>query len=168
MIGSHEWSIDNIQKISKYLVDKNETIAVAESVTAGLLQSALSQGDNTMQYFLGGITTYTLEQKAQQLFVNYQEAVNCNGVSPSIARQMALGVSNLFKSNWGIGITGFAAPVPESGFDLYAFFSIVRNGHELFTHKVVLNNGISAWEGQKLYVSTIVNTLAGSYMQKAG
>lgn len=165
MIGSHEQDNDIIQKISKYLINKQETIAVAESVTSGLLQSALSQGEHAMQYFQGGITTYTLEQKSRHLYVNYDEAVQCNGVSPSIAKQMATGVCHLFKSDWGIGITGFATPVPESGFDLFAFFSIVHNKKELFTHKIILNNGISTKEGQFSYVSAIVNILASAYMQ---
>lgn len=153
-----------IQKIAHHLITNKETIAVAESVTAGLLQSALSQGEHAMQYFPGGITTYTLEQKKDQLQVNYDEAVECNGVSASIAKQMAIGVSNLFKSDWGIGITGFATPVPESGFDLFAFFSIAHHNKELFTHKIILNNGISTMESQSLYVSTIINTLATAYM----
>ena len=41
---------------------------------------------------------------------------------------MAVQVGNLFNSDWGIGITGYASPVPESGNKLFAYFAIAYNG----------------------------------------
>lgn len=113
-----------LSAIGKELLKREETIAVAESVTTGLVQHAIGSIKNSMQFYQGGITAYNIPQKFRHLGVEPIAAEKCNAVSGMVASQMALGVSELFGSNWGIGITGYASPVPESGNRLFAYFSI--------------------------------------------
>ena len=94
------------------LINQNQTLAVAESVTAGLLQTAIASAKDASQFFQGGITAYNLGQKARHLHINPIHAETCNCVSEKIAEDMALGVCNLFSSDWGIGITGYATVEP--------------------------------------------------------
>jgi PncC family amidohydrolase len=144
--------------IHNRLVKRGETIAVAESVTTGLLQFALAQAESANEFFQGGITAYNLGQKYRHLKVAPIHAEACNCVSQKISEQMALNVCELFNSEWGIGTTGYATAVPESGDKIFAFFSIAYKG------KVIARGKMSPAKDeasaiQKKYVVTIVDRL---------
>ncbi len=82
-----------IQSIKKILLQRRQTIAVAESVTAGHLQVALASAENASQFFQGGITAYNLGQKSRHLKIEPIHAEGCNCVSDKIAIEMAYGVT---------------------------------------------------------------------------
>ncbi len=134
---------DIINLIKDFLVDKEETIAVAESVTAGNLQAALSMGIDASKYFQGGITAYNMGQKARHLNIDpiFCNKVNC--VAEKIADTMAIEVSKMFSSHYGIGITGYASIVPECEKEgLFAFFSVS------YKQKIVLTDRLSSSKNQ--------------------
>lgn len=113
-----------LNRIGALLVKQQQTLAVAESVTAGLLQNAFANVENASLFYQGGITAYNLLQKITQLSVDPLHAISCNCVSEKVAAEMALGVSRSFKTKWGIAITGYASPVPEQGLeDLFACYA---------------------------------------------
>jgi PncC family amidohydrolase len=127
-----------ISAIKDYLVKNNHTLSVAESVTAGHLQAALSLADGATDFFQGGITTYNLGQKSRHLGVDPIYGLKCNCVSEITSRQMALGSLSLFTSNWAIAITGYAAPVSELGIDeLFAHYAIAFDGSIVLSKKIV-------------------------------
>ena len=101
-----------LNRLRKFLIDRKETIAVAESVTAGVFQTVLASAKDASFFFHGGITAYNLGQKARHLLVNPIHAESCNCVSQNVAKSMALNVCHLFSSDWGIGITGYATVDP--------------------------------------------------------
>jgi PncC family amidohydrolase len=115
-----------ISGIEERLKNQRQTVAVAESVTAGFLQAAFSQMKEAMHIFHGGMTVYNIGQKTRHLRVNPIEALNTNCVSELVASQMASEISFQFLSDWGIACTGYASPVPELGvqqtYVLYAFY----------------------------------------------
>src|SRR5688572_33040104 len=105
------------------LLKRKQTVSVAESVTAGHLQVAFSLAENAMDFFQGGITVYNLGQKTRHLGVNPIHGIECNCVSEQIAVQMARQVNQLFLSDWGLAITGYASPVPEENItELFACY----------------------------------------------
>lgn len=110
--------------ISSRLVMLKETVAVAESVTAGLVTTTLSRAYNATSFLQGGIIVYNLGQKTKHLNVEPIHAEETNCVSAEVAIQMSLAVAQKFCSQWGIAITGYAAPVPalriKSCFAYYA------------------------------------------------
>jgi len=115
----------------------HETIAVAESVTSGQLQAALSMAENASLFFQGGITAYNLGQKCRHLNIDPVEAQECDCVSERVAVTMALEACRLFISNWGIGITGYATPIPEQSVnELFAFYAIAYNGIIVLTKRI--------------------------------
>jgi nicotinamide-nucleotide amidase len=122
------FNLERVNRIKAILAQRSETIAVAESVTGGLLQFALSSADGAREYFQGGITAYNLGQKSRHLHIEPIHAESCDCVSEKVALQMALHVATLFQSDWGIAITGYASPAPESGGELFAYFCIVKRG----------------------------------------
>lgn len=123
------YDIDIINSISDILKHKCETLAVAESVTAGQLQVAFSLAEGATQIFQGGITAYNIGQKSRHLLIDPVHAGNCNCVSEKVADQMAAHVVSLFSADWGIAITGYASPVPE------------QHIHELFAHYAIYYRG---------------------------
>jgi len=122
---NHGYDLDTLNNLSKLLQEKKQTVAVAESVTAGQLQTAFSLADGATQIFQGGITAYNIGQKARHLLVDPIHAANHNCVSEKVALEMATAVARMFSADWGIAITGYASPVPE------------ENVHELFAHYAI-------------------------------
>ncbi|WP_297820110.1 CinA family protein [Segetibacter sp.] len=128
---------ETINAVKDMLVKNEETIAVAESVTAGHLQAAFSAGIDASKYFQGGITTYNLGQKARHLHVDPILCNKVNCVAQKIADTMAIEVANMFSSNYGVGITGYASMVRECEDEgLFAYFSLAYNGKVMVSGKI--------------------------------
>jgi nicotinamide-nucleotide amidase len=101
------------------------TLAVAESLTAGRLQARISSISGASDFFLGGITSYSIESKVSHLGVNRlaAEAVNC--VSAPVAEQMASGACALFGADLAASTTGYAEPSPARSIkDPFAWWAI--------------------------------------------
>ncbi|HTL09652.1 MAG TPA: CinA family protein [Chitinophagaceae bacterium] len=125
-----------LENIGKKFLRRKETIAVAESVTAGLLQYGLSNIPDAASFYHGGITAYNLGQKYRHLQVEPLHAAAVNCVSQKVADEMALHVCERFGSHWGMGITGYASPVPASGNKLFAYYAIVRKSKIIARGKI--------------------------------
>ena len=131
------YSREDIEGIRKFMVHEKQTLSVAESVTSGHLQAALSLAEGATSFFQGGITTYNLGQKARHLKVNPIHAEGCNSVSETITDEMALHVVELFSSDWSIAVTGYASPVPEIGVhERFAHYSIAFKNHIVLKKKI--------------------------------
>ncbi|MBO9571354.1 MAG: CinA family protein [Chitinophagaceae bacterium] len=126
-----------LKALGKKFTTSQTTIAVAESVTSGALQLALSSIPNASNFFQGGITAYNLGQKYKHLHVEPIHASRVNCVSAQVAEQMAIYASQLFQSDWSIGITGYASPVPESGNKLFAHYAIAFKGKIKSSGKII-------------------------------
>lgn len=123
--------------IRSLLKARHETLAVAESVTAGYVQAILSSAEEASFFFQGGITTYNLGQKCRHLHIDPIEAELSNCVSAKVALQMSIGVQQLFMSDYDIAITGYAAPLPEKGIhDIFAFVAATYKGEVLTLEKI--------------------------------
>ena len=91
------------------------TLAVAESLTCGQVQARIGAISGASEFFLGGITAYSLDGKVEHLGVNRAAAKRVDCVSAEIAREMARGVCRLFDSDIGLATTGYAEPAPADG-----------------------------------------------------
>lgn len=137
-----QYNITAINKIKKVLIEKQQTIAVAESVTSGHLQAGFSLAKEAMEFFQGGMTAYNLGQKSRHFRVDPIHAFRYNCVSERVAADMAKGVAKIFSSDWGIGITGYASPEPENDIkELFAFYSFCYKGAEMKTGKIAVEKG---------------------------
>lgn len=127
-----------INSIKDYLIEKKQTLSVAESVTSGHLQAALSTATDASVFFQGGITAYNAGQKTRHLNIEPIYALQENCVSESVACQMALEVNKMFISHFGIGITGYATIMPESGVnELFAHFAIADKSKIILSKKIL-------------------------------
>ena len=128
------YDLEIINKLGIQLSIARQTIAVAESVTSGHLQAALSLADQATFFYQGGITTYNIVQKYTHLHIAPTHAISCNCVSEKIAEEMAVNVCALFSSDWGIAITGYASPIPEARLkDIYACYAFAFKGEAIRT-----------------------------------
>lgn len=145
-----------ISPIAELLLKAKQTIAVAESVTSGHLQAAISLADFAQDFYQGGITVYNIGQKSRHLGVDPIHATANNAVSKQVAEQMATGATSTFTSHWGIGVCGYAAPVPELDIKTpYAFFAIAFAGSVKVSRKVV-TEARSGRPTQEYYVTEIL------------
>ncbi|MCF6407886.1 nicotinamide-nucleotide amidohydrolase family protein [Chitinophaga filiformis] len=145
----HGYDLEIINNIADVLMPKYETLAVAESVTAGQLQVAFSLAEGATQFFQGGITAYNIGQKSKHLQIDPIHAGNYNCVSEKVTDQMAAHVVSLFAADWGIAITGYASPVPEEHIhDLFAHYTIY------YRNKCVKHERITAPHNDVLTVRT--------------
>ena len=102
---------DTLEGIVGELLRKaGATLTVAESCTGGLLAERITRVPGSSDYFLGGAVTYTNELKSQVLGVPEEMLREHGAVSEPVARAMAEGVRRIYRSDYGIGITGAAGP----------------------------------------------------------
>lgn len=136
-----------LEQIRNIVLQHGETIAVAESVTAGCVQLLLSTAMGAQDFFEGGINVYNNAQKAAHLNIDRAFADSCDGVHPLIARHMAQNVSKLFTAPIGVAITGYATMSAEVQ-ELYAYIALCRNNDVLYEEKLVpAGEGIEAqWD----------------------
>jgi nicotinamide-nucleotide amidase len=97
------------------LKDRGETVAVAESITAGGLGHALTYTPGASAVFLGGIIAYSNEVKINFLEVDPALIEEFSVVSEEVANAMAEGVRKKFGTTWGIATTGIAGPGDYQG-----------------------------------------------------
>ena len=104
--------------IAKLLIDalreNGQSVSVAESLTGGLLASALVDIPGASDVFLGGVVAYTVAAKREVLGVG-EDALACGVVSQEVAIAMAKGALDLFGSDYAISTTGVAGPGPQEG-----------------------------------------------------
>lgn len=145
-------------RVGRMLIVRGETLAIAESVTGGLLQAAFASVQDASCFLQGGITAYNLGQKCRHLSVEPIHAEKCNCVSETTATQMALNVCTMFSSHWGVAITGYATPVNESGNQVFAFYSIVCKGEIVDNGRIDPPEG-KAIDAQLWYVQHLVDEM---------
>jgi len=118
-----------------FLLKNKATLAVAESLTGGHLQAAITATPGISEVFEGGITAYSLHQKTHLLGVTKTHAKRVGCVSVQVAIEMARGAAILFGTTYGIGTTGFADTAPHRKFP-YAYWAI----YNLPSEKIIIFN----------------------------
>ncbi|HLI07977.1 MAG TPA: competence/damage-inducible protein A [Ktedonobacteraceae bacterium] len=100
--------------VGKHLQERQQWVAVMESLTGGMLSSALTDEPGSSRYFIGGVVAYSPDMKAQ-MGVPRETMAEHGTVSEEAARAMAHAVRWKLGADFGIGITGVAGPGPEEG-----------------------------------------------------
>lgn len=151
--------------IGARLLERGQSIAVAESLTAGKLQDAIASVSGSSGYFRGGVTTYCIDTKVSLLQVGRTLAEQCNCVSGPIAAQMAKGVKDLFKTDVGAATTGYAEPwgnvtVP------YAHYAVCYGG-VLSTGRAEADPGMSREDMRQMITLKVLNRIIMATWQLA-
>lgn len=96
--------------VGESLLQKKLTLSVAESCTGGLIGNLLTNVPGSSGYFLGGAIVYSNQAKMDLLGVSRETLEAHGAVSDPVAREMALGVRRVLKSDLGLSVTGIAGP----------------------------------------------------------
>ena len=96
--------------VAAKLVERSLTLAVAESLTGGLIASRLVNVVGASSWFRGGVVSYASDVKYDVLGVPEGPVV-----SGPAAEAMAEGVRRLLKSDVGLSVTGVAGPEEQDG-----------------------------------------------------
>jgi PncC family amidohydrolase len=87
-----------------------QTVATAESLTAGLVSAALADVPGASDVLRGGVVAYARDVKTSLLGVDEALVATYGVVSAECALAMARGVTGLLGSTWGVATTGVAGP----------------------------------------------------------
>jgi len=107
-------------EIVKRLTSRGLTIAVAESLTGGLLVAELIRTPGASAVVNGGVVAYNTALKHSVLGVDAGLLAERGAVDPEVAEQMASGVRSALAvegraADIGISTTGVAGPGPQRG-----------------------------------------------------
>src|SRR5262249_24538664 len=99
-------------RIVRLLTQRQQTVAVAESLTGGLLGAAITTVPGASVVFRGGVIAYATDLKAALLGVPAALLAERGAVDPDVAGAMAAGVARRLGATAGGATTGVAGPGP--------------------------------------------------------
>ena len=97
------------------LTERGQTVAVAESLTGGLLAAALVEVPRASVVLRGGIVAYATDLKSALLGVPVSLLEHYGAVHADVASAMAEGVRKRLDATFGVATTGVAGPDPADG-----------------------------------------------------
>ncbi|NIH81240.1 CinA family protein [Amycolatopsis viridis] len=92
-----------------------QTVATAESLTAGLVTAELTEVPGSSAVVRGGLVVYATDLKAALAGVDPALLAAHGAVHPEVAAQLAEGARQRCGADWGLGLTGVAGPDPQDG-----------------------------------------------------
>ncbi len=101
--------------VVRLLTVRGETLAVAESLTGGLVAAEITAAPGASKAFRGSVTAYATELKHRLLGVDAGLLERHGAVDPQVAAQMAAGVRKALGADWGLATTGVAGPEEQDG-----------------------------------------------------
>jgi nicotinamide-nucleotide amidase len=97
------------------LIRRGETVATAESLTAGLVCATLADVPGASAAVRGGLIVYATDLKADLAGVDRALLAEHGAVYPEVAAQLAEGARSRCGADWGLGLTGVAGPDSQDG-----------------------------------------------------
>ena len=123
------------------LTGSGQTVAVAESLTGGLVTGALTSIAGASVVVRGGVVAYATELKSALLGVPDDLLAARGPVDPDVAVEMAAGVRRLLGASYGVATTGVAGPGPADGKPQGTVFVAVAGLSETFCEELELAGG---------------------------
>jgi len=102
--------MSNPQTIHEKFIEREKTLAFAESCTGGHLAAKITAIPDASKYFLGSLITYSNRLKESLLQVTSKTLVDHGAVSRETANEMLLGLMKKTGADYGVAITGIAGP----------------------------------------------------------
>jgi nicotinamide-nucleotide amidase len=98
------------EQIAARLIERKETIAVAESSTGGLISAALLSVPGASAYFLGGGVIYTRDARRILMDIPDDAMKGIRSASEPYAQLLASQIKQRFSTDWGLSETGATGP----------------------------------------------------------
>jgi nicotinamide-nucleotide amidase len=98
------------EKIAAKLIERRQTIAVAESSTGGLIAASLLTVPGASAYFLGGAVVYTRDARRILMEIPDEAMKGFRSASEPYAKLLASQIRSRFATDWGLSETGATGP----------------------------------------------------------
>src|SRR6202011_5261951 len=98
------------EKIAAILIERRQTIAVAESSTGGLISAAVLAVPGASAYFLGGAVVYTRDARRILMDIPDDAMKGIRSASEPYAKLLASQMRTRFATDWGLSETGATGP----------------------------------------------------------
>ena len=98
------------EKIAARLIERRQTIAVAESSTGGLISATLLAVPGASAYFLGSAVVYTRDARRLLMDIPDEAMKGIRSASEPYAKLLASQIRQRFSSHWGLSETGATGP----------------------------------------------------------
>ena len=113
VVGSQE-AADRLaglaERVGARLVERGETVAVAESSAGGLIAAALLAVPGASRFFLGGAVVYTVNAREGLLGISAEDMTGLRSSSEPYAQLLAARIQARLGATWGLAETGAAGP----------------------------------------------------------
>ena len=96
--------------LGRLLTQQKKTIATAESLTGGKIAQILSAVPGASHYFKGSVVSYATETKISVLGLSEELIKEHSVVSAEVAKEMAIAIKRIMKTDYAIATTGNAGP----------------------------------------------------------
>jgi len=122
--------------VGKLLTQQKKTISTAESCTGGMLAQLLTSVPGASSYFKGSVVSYSTETKISILGLSEMLIKEHSVVSAEVAKQMAVNVKNMMKTDYAIATTGNAGPTKgDSKAELGSVFIALATPNEVIVEE---------------------------------
>jgi len=112
-LGSHIYAEGDTtleERVGQLLLERQRTLALAESCTGGLISHRMTRIAGSSAYYLGGATTYSNNSKIKFLGVSPVALEKYGAVSRETALDMSRGIRERTGADFGLSVTGIAGP----------------------------------------------------------
>lgn len=120
------------------LLARRETVAAAESLTAGLFCATLASVPGASGTLRGGVVVYATDLKTDLAGVPAEVLAAHGPVSRETAAALAAGVRERCAATWGVGLTGVAGPDPVDGHGPGRVYLGISDGRRTDVHPLRL------------------------------
>lgn len=121
------------------LTGLGQTIAVAESLTAGMVAATIASVPGASVVLRGGAVTYATDTKTSLLGVDEELLARGGAVQSQVAEQMASGVRTVFGADHGLATTGVAGPDPQDGVEVGVVFIAIATPDGVMSDRLDLD-----------------------------
>jgi nicotinamide-nucleotide amidase len=118
LLAEHVWGRDGDrldEVVHRELAARGATVAVAESLTGGLIGAALSRMPGSSATFRGSAVVYATDLKETLAGVPGPLLESFGAVSAETAGALAAGARERLGATYGVGATGVAGPTEQEG-----------------------------------------------------
>jgi nicotinamide-nucleotide amidase len=126
------------QRLHAGLLARGETVAAAESLTAGLFCATLATVPGASATLRGGAVVYATDLKTTLAGVPADLLAAHGPVSGATAAALAEGIRTRCAATWGVGLTGVAGPDPVDGHGAGRVYVGLSDGRLTVVHELDL------------------------------
>lgn len=122
--------------VGRLLKQQKKTISTAESCTGGNIAQLLTSVSGASNYFKGSVVSYATETKISVLGLSEELINKYSVVSAEVAKQMAINVKNIMKTDYAIATTGNAGPTKgDSNAEVGSVFIALATPNEVIVEE---------------------------------